>query len=237
MDASTDSDGSILSRTWDFGDGSTTNATNPSHGYATGGDYTVSLTVRDDGGLTHTAQQVVSPVAPPPPPPPPPNEAPTAAFTYSCSELTCTFTESSTDSDGTVVAWVWDMGDGTGTSARNPTYTYEFAGTYTVELRVTDDGGLVGTTQQTITVTAPPSASLVLSANGYRRSGRHVVDLTWLGTSVPVDVYRNGVVLATVPSTPPTYRDYARQAGKATYVYRVCEAGTAICSNEVTVEF
>jgi len=236
-DASTDSDGSIVARDWDFGDGSTTNATNPSHIYASGGDYTVALTVRDNGGLTHTIQQLVSLVAPPPPPPPPPNEAPTAAFTYSCSDLTCTFTESSTDSDGTVVAWVWDMGDGTGTNARNPTYIYEFAGTYTVELRVTDDGGLVGTTQQTITVTAPPSASIVLSANGYRRSGRHVVDLKWTGTSVPVDVYRNDVVLATVPSTPPSYRDYTRQAGKATYVYRVCESGTAICSNEVTVEF
>ena len=109
----------------------------------------------------------------------------------------------------------------------------------TVQLQAagTDNGGLVGTTQQTITVTAPPSESIVLSANGFRRNGRNIVDLTWIGTSVPVDVYRNGALIATVPSTPPSYRDHTRQTGKATYVYIVCEAGTAVCSNEVTVVF
>jgi PKD repeat protein len=195
----------------------------PSHAYAAGGDYTVTLVVRDSGALADTAQQVVSPTAPPPPPPPPPNQPPEAAFTYSCSDLTCAFTDGSTDPDGTVVTWLWDMGDGTATNARSPTYTYEFAGTYTVVLTVTDDGGLTDTAQQTITVTAPPTVGIELSATGFRRNGRNIVDLTWLGTSVPVDVYRNGVVIATVSSSPPSYRDHTRQTGKATYVYRVCE--------------
>ena len=43
-DSSTDSDGSIASRSWNFGDGSTSTATNPSHTYSAAGTYTVSLT-------------------------------------------------------------------------------------------------------------------------------------------------------------------------------------------------
>lgn len=59
-DASTDSDGTISSRSWVFGDGATSTATNPSHTYATGGSYTVSLTVTDNGGATGTTSKTVS---------------------------------------------------------------------------------------------------------------------------------------------------------------------------------
>ncbi|WP_375758408.1 PKD domain-containing protein [Corallococcus exercitus] len=59
-DASSDSDGSIASRSWNFGDGSGSTTTNPSHVYASGGNYTVSLTVTDNGGASHTKTQTVS---------------------------------------------------------------------------------------------------------------------------------------------------------------------------------
>ena len=49
---STDSDGTIASYAWDFGDGSTSTLANPSHTYASAIAFTVSLTVTDDGGLT-----------------------------------------------------------------------------------------------------------------------------------------------------------------------------------------
>ena len=51
---STDSDGTIASSTWDFGDGSTSNATSPTHTYAADGTYNVSLTATDNAGLTNT---------------------------------------------------------------------------------------------------------------------------------------------------------------------------------------
>jgi len=53
-DASTDAENNIVSHAWDFGDGGTSSATNPSHKYAAKGTYSVTETVTDSGGLTDT---------------------------------------------------------------------------------------------------------------------------------------------------------------------------------------
>ena len=63
------------------------------------------------------------------------------------------------------------------------------------------------------------------------------MDLTWSGaTSANIDVYRNGMRIATVPNTR-AYTDSTGAHGRATYTYRVCEAGTLTCSNDATVRF
>ena len=51
-----------------------------------------------------------------------------------------------------------------------------------------------------------------------------------------IDVYRDGIVIATVPNTG-TYTDSTGDTGRARYTYKVCAAGTLTCSNEVTVRF
>jgi PKD repeat protein len=58
--ASTDSDGSIVSSTIDFGDGIVANGPTASHTYANAGTYTVKATVKDNGGLTATASTSVT---------------------------------------------------------------------------------------------------------------------------------------------------------------------------------
>lgn len=63
---STDSDGTIVSRSWDFGNGATSTATNPSHAYAAAGTYTARLTVTDDDGATGTVTRSVTVSNPPP---------------------------------------------------------------------------------------------------------------------------------------------------------------------------
>lgn len=58
-DTSSDPDGSIVAWHWEFGDGATSSASNPSHTYATLGEYRVRLTVTDDRGVTAVAEQVL----------------------------------------------------------------------------------------------------------------------------------------------------------------------------------
>ena len=88
------------------------------------------------------------------PPPPPPNQPPVADFSFTTSELTVTFTDQSYDTDGDVVAWEWNFGDGNNSGTQHPTHTYTSAGTYTVSLTVTDNDGATGNTSQLVTVTS-----------------------------------------------------------------------------------
>ncbi|TQD26118.1 LamG-like jellyroll fold domain-containing protein [Methanolobus vulcani] len=87
----------------------------------------------------------------------PQQQNPVADFIYLPSSPntseTVTFTDQSTDADGTVVGWSWSFGDGGTSSTQNPSYQYSSAGTYTITLNVTDDDGNTGSTSQTVTVT------------------------------------------------------------------------------------
>jgi len=95
--------------------------------------------------------------------PPPGNVAPTANFSFTTSGLTANFTDSSTDSDGTIASRSWNFGDGTTSTATNPSKAYSAAGTYNVALTVTDNGGLSNTTTRSVTVTAPGGGAVALS--------------------------------------------------------------------------
>src|SRR5439155_16479321 len=89
----------------------------------------------------------------------------------------------------------------------------------------------------TPTVTPTPTPGITLSARGYKVQGRNTVDLSWNGaTSSNIDVYRNGVLIATVLNNG-FYTDRPGTRGHATYTYKVCEGGTSTCSNEATVTF
>jgi PKD repeat protein len=59
-DQSTDSDGSIASRSWEFGDGASSSQRNPAHSYATAGTYSVSLEVTDNDGQSDSTSKNVT---------------------------------------------------------------------------------------------------------------------------------------------------------------------------------
>ncbi len=116
---------------WDFGDGGTSTAQNPSYTYDVAGTYTVSLTASNCAGsniVTKTGYITVSE-------PPCTETIPVADFSGSPTSgdapLTVTFTDLSTNNPS---SWSWDFGDGGTSTAQNPSYTYSAAGTYTVAL-------------------------------------------------------------------------------------------------------
>ena len=81
----------------------------------------------------------------------PNNENPFANFTSSVLSRTVNFTDTSTDSDGSVVAWFWDFGDGNTSTAQNPVHDYTSDGDFVVSLTVTDNIGAIDTFSQSVT--------------------------------------------------------------------------------------
>ena len=128
---------------------------------------------------------------------PPANQAPTASFSYSTAGLTAKFTDGSTDSDGSIVSWVWTFGDLATSTAQNPTHQYGAPGTYRVQLTVTDDGGASSSVSHDVTV-SDSSAVITLTATIIKQGALYYGDLRWSGaTGTNVDVFRNGVKTAT----------------------------------------
>lgn len=121
------------SYSWNFGDASTSTQTNPSHTYASSGNYTVTLIANDANGCGDTISQPVSmqPLA-------------QANFIYqvdTCS-LTVTFTNNSTNAG----SYSWDFGDASISSLQNPVHTYAASGNYNVTLIATTAAGCNDTT-------------------------------------------------------------------------------------------
>jgi len=92
------------------------------------------------------------------------NMPPTASFiptpTTGQAPLAVSFDASaSTDPDGTIASYTWNFGDGQNGSGMSGSHIYGNEGAFTVILTVIDNGGLMSTASQTITVTAPANTS------------------------------------------------------------------------------
>jgi PKD repeat protein len=146
-------DGQITKFAWQFGDGDGANSRNPSHTFAAGGEFSVTLTVTDDQSKTGSKTKTVSVTLPA-------NGAPTADFSVSCSSLDCAFEDLSVDGDGTVAAWAWEFGDGATSADQHPSHHYATGQrtVYPVKLTVTDNDGVASSKTREITVS--PAATL-----------------------------------------------------------------------------
>jgi PKD repeat protein len=151
-DQSADDDGTIASRSWDFGDGSTGTGASATHAYATAGDYDVTVEATDDGGLTDTSEpQTVTVTAQ--------SATSQASFDVTCTGLTCTLDNTSAFT-GSVTDFEWTFGDGQTSTDEQPgtvVYTVTEPTTFTITLKVTSDGVLSQATKQ---VRVSPAATL-----------------------------------------------------------------------------
>lgn len=101
---------------------------------------------------------------------------------------------------------------------------------------MTDDDGATGSTSKSVSVSSEPGG-ITLTATRYKVKGRQYADLAWSGaTSTNVDIFRDGVKIATVANSG-SYTDNIGKVGGGSYTYQVCEAGTSTCSNTATVTF
>jgi PKD repeat protein len=190
-DSSSDPENALSRWSWDFGDGTSFTTTdplqkNPTKSYSDGNkDYTVSLTVYDNFGLSNSTSQIVRIN----------NRKPFAVISTSSTPrnnvisgtapFTVTFDSNSYDLDGTVVNYEWYINGLLGTPFTTKSFTYTFDTArfipYSVTLKVQDDDGAFSDlTNIGVKVNAPNiSPVAVISANPQSNSSLAPVSVTF----------------------------------------------------------
>jgi PKD repeat protein len=181
VSTSTDSDGTIVSHHWDFGDGKPgSSEENPSHKFPVTSEakkYQVVLTVTDDGGKKSSVAQTVAFALKE-------NTPPAADFVFSptnpqAGETIYFNASASIDPDGKIKSYHWDFGDNTSIiNQKTPSVSHPYnppvTTTYTVTLRVVDDDDAEGVASKEVTVEVmidenqPPTAAFSFSPKNPR---------------------------------------------------------------------
>jgi PKD repeat protein len=167
----------IVTWEWDFDNDGETDSTeqNPGYVYAEEGVYTVSLTVYESDGDSDTITKVdyitVIEVNEPP------VSNPSGPYTGTEGVAIGYDGSGSYDSDGSIVAYDWEFGDGDTATGVTPTHTYSQEGTYTITLKVTDNDCAINTSTTTATIAdSEPNADFSASPTSGRR--RLMVEFT-----------------------------------------------------------
>jgi len=166
---SSDSDGSIVSYAWSFGDGGSSTQPNPNHTYASAGTYNVQLTVTDNGGASSSDTTSAS-IATTPPGNQPPVANANGPYSGLVGQIIAFSSAGSNDPDGGALIYDWNFGDGSGSSQANPGHAYASAGNYTVTLTVIDANGASDSDNASVSVDAPPPVPSV-SINSTSQNG------------------------------------------------------------------
>lgn len=182
------------------------------------------------------------------------NTPPSAGFDFSCIDLSCDFTDTSSASN--IVSRTWAFGDGDTSSVINPQHTFAAAGVYTVVLTITDDTGSTGQHTQMVEVseavtpppsgnTNPPSAPTGFTVTDDTVGG---ANLSWTDTSDNELMFeleresqhpKNGKWVGnTIVSAAEDSQNLTDQVGSGIFHYRIRATngyGSSSWSNWVTV--
>ncbi len=150
-DTSTAPMSSIVSRTWQWGDGSPDllgNVANPTHSYSTPGIYTVTLLVEDAFGCTQSFSHTVD------------IRNPQAAFSltenFICNNQSIDVADLSVGTN--ITSWNWVATNSTPPNSSDPnfgTFVFTSEGSQDITLTIEDDAGCVDDTTMTISVFDP----------------------------------------------------------------------------------
>ncbi len=128
-------EGNIDGYAWDFGDGGSSYEQNPTHSYATEGNYSVKLVIAGEGGSDEIRLNSTITVLEG-------LKTPVSGFTASPISgyvpLNVSFTDTSS---GSISQYEWSMGDGSNSYEQNPIHQYAVPGVYTVGLKVSGQAG------------------------------------------------------------------------------------------------
>lgn len=193
---------------WDFGDPSTLADTSwlntPSYTYPDTGIYIVTFIINRGQPCTDTAYRTIKVY---------PGFLPGFINSAPCVNTPVQFTDTSYSRYGIVNSWRWDFGDpatlADTSHLQNPTYTYTTAGTYTVELRVTNDKGCDKTYTKAITIFDNPPLSVFPADSVY--CGLDTLQLNGVGTGTFIWTPALNIIgagTATPRVFPPVPRTY-----------------------------
>jgi len=155
---STDDTG-IVAYAWDFKDGNTSTLTDPTNTFMVAGTYDVELTVTDGENETDTTTITIT--VDEPGVNLPPVAVAMASVQSGTAPFLVDFTGSNSTDDMGVVTYAWDFKDGNTSTLADPTNTFMVAGTYDVELTVTDGENEMDTTTITIIVNEPSTDGVI----------------------------------------------------------------------------
>ena len=193
------SNGNPIYWRWDLGNGTISFLQNPSAAYFTPGQYNIKLVVEDGLGnkdsLTRIQYINIFPI-------------PVVNFSATplsgCVPLTVQFTDLSTAAGSSITTWLWDFGDGTTGTIRNPVHTYTSAGNYNVTLRVTTVSG----------------CSKTLTKNNYIHASNGVIanftNTTPTGCSLPITI---------------VFTNTSSGSGTLSYLWNFGDGGTSTLQN------
>lgn len=165
----------IISSVWDFGDGTTSTATEPSHVYSTPDMYIVTLTVVTQNQCTSSLSDTIRVYKTP--------ELSILGKDTICVNTSETFEGILTVPDSTI-QWQWSLGNGSTSQLQNPSAIYGSPGNYSIQLTATNKLGCGDTASHPIVVVPPPTAVPVTNPVTIISGGSAPLNMNYTGSIV-----------------------------------------------------